>query len=572
GLHLSFGILNLNSSIVSYNYNAANSAPDIYSYGATINADHSLVATAAGHTITDGVNNNIVGQEALLFPLGNYGGSTQTHVLRDISPCISTGSNALDLTLDQRGSGFPREVDTVDMGAVEYMTNTRLSVSQEGNGNGSVTSSPAGIDCGSECSASFDPNMSVTLTATPGLETVFSGWSGACSGSGDCIVSMDQARSVTATFTLNQYTVTANAAGNGSGTVVSDAGGISYTYPAKSSDVSSLLDHGSAITLTATAETGSTVTWSDCATTGGTTTAATCSFSSLDSAKAVTATFTLNQYTVTANAAGNGNGTIVSDVGDISYSYPAGSSGISSALDHGTPITLTATAESGFTVTWSGCAETSGTTTAATCSFASLDSAKTVTATFTLNQYTVTANAAGNGSGTVASDTGGISFTYPAESSGISSLLDHGSAITLTATAETGSTVAWSGCTTTGGTTTAATCSFTSLDSAKTVTATFTLDTYSLSILLEGNGTVTSDPTGIDCGLDCDETYDYNTEVTLTATADAKSTFKGWSGACSGTEDTCVITVDQALSVGARFESSFPWTMFLPAIMNNGKK
>ncbi|MDO8947551.1 MAG: choice-of-anchor Q domain-containing protein, partial [Desulfocapsaceae bacterium] len=545
-----------------YNYNAANSAPDIYSEGSTINADHSLVATAAGHTVADDVNNNIVGQEAMLFPLGNYGGSTQTHVLRDTSPCISTGSNALALTLDQRGSGFLRELDTVDMGAVEYMTNTLLSVSKEGNGSGSVTSSPAGIDCGSECSTSFDPNMSVTLTATPGLETVFNGWSGACSGSGDCIVSMDQARSVTATFTLNTYLLSVTKDGTGSGSVASSPVGIDC-----GSDCSQVYDYNTLLTLSATPESGSTFAgWS-----GACTGTEDCDVT-VDQIRSVTATFTLNQYTVTANAAGTGSGTVASDAGSISFTYPAQNSGISSTLDHGSTITLTATAGTGSTVTWSGCAATGGTETAATCSFSSLDSAKTVTATFTLNQYTVTANAAGNGSGTVASDTGGISFTYPAESSGISSLLDHGSAITLTATAKTGSTVAWSGCTTTGGTTTAATCSFTSLDSAKTVTATFTLDTYSLSILLEGNGTVTSDPTGIDCGLDCDETYDYNTEVTLTATADAKSTFKGWSGACSGTEDTCVITVDQALSVGARFESSFPWTMFLPAIMNNGKK
>ena len=56
--------------------------------------------------------------------------------------------------------------------------------------------------------------------------------------------------------------------------------------------------------------------------------------------------------------------------------------------------------------------------------------------------------------------------------------LDHGSAITLTATAATGSTIAWSGCSATGGTNTTATCSFSSLDGNKTATATFTLDTF----------------------------------------------------------------------------------------------
>lgn len=41
---------------------------------------------------------------------------------------------------------------------------------------------------------------------------------------------------------------------------------------------------------------------------------------------------------------------------------------------------------------------------------------------------------------------------------------------------------------------------------------------------------MTSNPTGIDCGADCTETYTYGTVVTLTPTPDAGSTFTGWSG------------------------------------------
>ncbi|MDP3695392.1 MAG: hypothetical protein Q8R42_04710, partial [Desulfocapsaceae bacterium] len=444
-----------------------------------------------------------------------------------------------------------------------YTTNTLLNISKEGNGTGSVTSSPAGIDCGTECSANFDPHMTVTLTVTTGLETVFSGWAGACSGSGDCIVSMDQARSVTATFTLNTYLLSVTKNGTGSGSVASIPVGIDC-----GSDCSQAYDYDTLVTLSATPDTGSSFAgWFGASCTGTGECAVT-----VDQVRSVAATFTLNQYTVTANAAGTGSGTVASNVGGISYSYPAGNNGISSALNHSSAITVTANANTGSTVVWSGCATPGGTTTAATCSFSSLDSAKTVTATFTLNQYTVTAHAAGNGGGTIVSGVGGINFTYPAGSSGISSDLDHGIPITLTATANTGSTVIWSGCAETGGTTTAATCSFSSLDSAKTVTATFTLNTYSLSILLEGNGTVTCDPAGIDCGLNCNETYDFNTKVTLTATPAAKATFKGWSGACSGTKKTCVVTVDQALSVGARFKNDFPWPLFLPAMMNIRKE
>jgi hypothetical protein len=64
-----------------------------------------------------------------------------------------------------------------------------------------VRSAPAGIDCGSTCSASFAEGANVTLTATPDAGQVFSGWSGACSGSAaTCDLGMTQARSVTAGF------------------------------------------------------------------------------------------------------------------------------------------------------------------------------------------------------------------------------------------------------------------------------------------------------------------------------------------------------------------------------------
>jgi len=68
-----------------------------------------------------------------------------------------------------------------------------------------------------------------------------------------------------------------------------------------------------------------------------------------------------------------------------------------------------------------------------------------------------------------------------------------------------------------------------------------------------GSGTVTSNPPGIDCGSDCAETYLSFTQVTLTATPDAGSTFTGWSGGkCSGT-GTCEVTMLEATSVTAAF-------------------
>ena len=79
-----------------------------------------------------------------------------------------------------------------------------LTVANTGTGGGTVTSSPSGINCGSACSASFTNGTLVTLTAAPGADSLFAGWSGGgCSGTGACTTTMDAAKTVTATF--NQY-------------------------------------------------------------------------------------------------------------------------------------------------------------------------------------------------------------------------------------------------------------------------------------------------------------------------------------------------------------------------------
>ena len=78
-----------------------------------------------------------------------------------------------------------------------------LTVTKAGNGNGTVMSSPAGINCGSDCSETYAKVQKVKLTARADAGSVFTGWSGGgCSGTGICTVTVDDVITVTATFTL----------------------------------------------------------------------------------------------------------------------------------------------------------------------------------------------------------------------------------------------------------------------------------------------------------------------------------------------------------------------------------
>lgn len=77
----------------------------------------------------------------------------------------------------------------------------QLMVSISGTGSGTVTSNPAGIRCPTRCTASFPQNTTVTLSATPGSNDVFSAWSGACTGSATCSVAVSGTEAVTASFT-----------------------------------------------------------------------------------------------------------------------------------------------------------------------------------------------------------------------------------------------------------------------------------------------------------------------------------------------------------------------------------
>jgi hypothetical protein len=79
--------------------------------------------------------------------------------------------------------------------------NYTLSVSV--SGNGTVSSSPSGINCGSVCTMNYSGGTPVLLTATPADGATFNGWGGACTGNGSCLVTMNSLESVTAIFSAS---------------------------------------------------------------------------------------------------------------------------------------------------------------------------------------------------------------------------------------------------------------------------------------------------------------------------------------------------------------------------------
>ena len=116
-------------------------------------------------------------------------------------PQITTAADGSATAIWYRSNGS----NNIIQAASTAQPSPLLQVSRQGSGAGTVTSSPPGISCGTDCAENYLSFTEVTLTATPASGSNFTGWSGGgCSGAGSCTVTMLDATTVTAGFTADQ--------------------------------------------------------------------------------------------------------------------------------------------------------------------------------------------------------------------------------------------------------------------------------------------------------------------------------------------------------------------------------
>jgi len=338
-----------------------------------------------GETVWDGIGND--NSDPLLVGLADNGSFTQTHALGDLSPAIDAGSPTLCPSMDQRGFHRPIDGDEntseiCDMGAYEYSSYPeKFTLTVDTEGNGSVAIDPDQIEY------QFGEIISLTASADPGWS--FSGWSGDATGTTNPLtISILDDTSIIANFTQNEYTLNVSVDPIDSGSVLVDPQEATYHY-------------GDTVTLTASPNTGWAFTgWSGDAT-------------GIENALEVTITHNTN---ITANFSDEYSLVVTVD--------PANSGTVTvapeqSIYQYGDEVTLTATAETGWTFSgWSGDAE--GTENPLT---VTIQANTSITANFTQIEYSLTVTVDPVDSGSVLVDP-------------IKDFYHYGDQVTLTPTAD----------------------------------------------------------------------------------------------------------------------------------------
>lgn len=247
-------------------------------------------------------------------------------------------------------------------------------------------------------------------------------------------------------------------------------------------------------------------------------------------------------YTLSAINSGSGSGTVASTDNSINCG-----STCSATFRIGAYVTLAASPASGSTFAgWSGdCTGTSA------CMLA-MNSAKNVTAIFVPVGFTLNINSSGASGVQIGSSPATYAGTTNYSMAGIA----RGTGITLIAPATSGNASfnRWSGCDTAQG----LICTVT-MNAAKSVTATYAITPYTLSVTSsDGSGTITSADGRINCGAICSASFNNGTSVTLTATSANNYLFDGWNGCDTSTNTgnssgSCTVNIDSVRTVQPLF-------------------
>ena len=465
-----------------------------------------------------------------------------------------------------------------------------LTVAKAGSGSGTIASSPAGIDCGTTCSAQFLPDATVTLTATAAGGSTFTGWTGnaACSGTETCILTMSAAQSVTANFAVSAPNAILSPLTLPFGTRTLGAAPGSLVATLQNTGTATLLASFSILPAGEFSQVnncgGSVVPGDSCDITVSFAPqatglrVATLTATTNDPARptidaALTGTGVLPTFALTVVKAGGGSGSVTSTPAGIECGATC-----TTIFDSGTAVALTAMPATGSLFAgWSGACGGTG-----SCEV-TMNAARSVTATFipAIPDAVLAPTALAFGSRTLGAPPASLQATL--QNTGTAALVVGSFAITGANAADfsqqntCGASVpVGSSCTitasfapTAAGSRTAA-LSFATNDPLEPtlqvpLSGTGVLPAFALTVSKAGagNGTVTSAPPGIDCGASCTSNFDSGTLLALTAVPGAGSFFDGWSGDCTGA-GSCNLVMSAARAVTATFKA----TTTIPRLAN----
>lgn len=394
------------------------------------------------------------------------------------------------------------------------------------SGQGRVVSDVPGIDCGVDCEADFPTNQRVILTAIPEPGWRFVEWTGACasSSSAGCFLQLSNDLVTSALFEPEVVQHRVSIARLGAGRVLSTPAGIDC-----GSVCSVEFAQGTAMTLTTQADPGfSFAGWvgDACSGTGP------CSFTVTGPVE-LDALFISNTPQIPLNVSVTGGGRVTSQPAGIDCP-----GNCSAEFDESTVVELFAQANPGFSFTgWDNACSGSG------ACVVTMDAVREVEAVFTATSLQIEVSVSRVGSGFVSSSPTGIDCGNLC-----AAFFPQGATVELFAAPAGGWRFGgWS-----GDCSGLAPCAL-ALGADKVVTANF-IQQFELSLVIDGQGSVSSDPAGIDCGSDCSALFDRDSSVTLTAAADPGWVLAEWIGASCPQASTCTLALSQARSVTARFE------------------